>query len=239
MRFKINPKIRTMKTIKRTVLLLIAIISISTINAQEEEKSKTKLDLGVDFASRYVWRGLEFSDSPAVQPYVELTSGNFTLGAWASYETGGQVVGQEFDLYANYAIGPVSLGFIDYSFPVDGFTDGYFQMKNHVGEATISFDGVEKFPLTLFMGVNVYNDDQNSIYTELGYPFKVGETELRAFVGGGNEIYSTNADYTITNFGLTASKAVKFTDAFSLGVAASAIFNPDTEDAYLVFVISL
>lgn len=226
-----------MKTIKRTLLLLVAICSLSTVNAQEEPK--TKFDVGVDFASRYVWRGLEFSDSPAVQPYAELTSGNFTLGAWASYETGGQVVGQELDLYASYAFGPVSLGFIDYAFPVDGASDGYFKMQNHVGEATLSFDGVEKFPLTLFMGINVYNDDNNSIYTELGYPFKVGETELKAFVGAGNEIYTTDGEYKVSNFGLSASKAIKITDAFSLGVSASAIFNPDTDDAYLVFVISL
>ncbi|MDD3723697.1 MAG: hypothetical protein PHW92_14660 [Lutibacter sp.] len=170
-----------MKTFKRTLLLLITIASISTINAQEEPK--TKLDVGVDFASRYVWRGLEFSDSPAVQPYAELTTGNFKLGAWASYETGGQVVGQELDLYASYAFGPVSVGFIDYAFPVDGASDGYFKMQNHVGEATLSFDGVEKFPLTVLLGVNVYNDDNNSIYTELGYPFKIGETEMKPFVG--------------------------------------------------------
>ena len=79
-----------MKTIKRTVVLLITVLSMSTINAQE--KTKASFDIGVDFASRYVWRGLEFSDSPAVQPYAEYTSGNFTLGIWASYETGGQVV---------------------------------------------------------------------------------------------------------------------------------------------------
>lgn len=226
-----------MKTIKRSVLVLVAILSISTINAQE--KSKASFDIGVDFASRYVWRGLEFSDSPAVQPYAEYTSGNFTLGAWASYETGGQVVGQEFDFYAGYSFGAVSLGFTDYSFPVDGLSDGYFQIKNHIGEATISFDGVEKLPLSILLGVNVYNDDANSVYTEIGYPFKIGETELSAFIGAGNEIYSVEADFAVTNFGVSASKDIKITDSFSLGVSTSAIFNPDTEDAYLVFLISL
>ena len=225
-----------MKTIKKLLLLFITVLSITFTNAQE---SGSSLDIGVDFASRYVWRGLEFSDSPAIQPYAEYSSGNFTLGIWASYETGGQVVGQEFDFYASYAIGAVSLGFTDYAFPIDGMSDGYFQMKNHIGEATISFDGVEKFPLTLMLGVNVYNDDENSIYAELGYPFKIGETELSAFVGAGNEIYSTDGDFTVTNFGFSASKDIKITDSFSLGVSASAIFNPDTEDAYLVFVLSL
>ena len=226
-----------MKTIKKIILTLITILSIGTLSAQE--KSKVTFDIGVDFVSRYVWRGLEFSDSPAMQPYAEYNSGNFTFGAWASYETGGQVVGQEFDFYVGYSFGAVSLGFTDYAFPVDGMSDGYFQMKNHVGEATISFDGVEKFPLTLLLGVNVYNDDANSIYTELGYPFKIGETELSAFVGAGNEIYSIDGDFAITNFGISAAKDIKMTDSFSLGVSTSAIFNPNTEDAYLVFLISL
>ena len=148
-------------------------------------------------------------------------------------------MGQEFDVYATYALGPVSLGFTDYSFPVDGFSDGHFQIKNHIGEATLSFGGIEKFPLTAMIGVNVYNDENNSIYTELGYPFKIGETEMRTFVGAGNKIYSLHGGYAVTNFGLTASKAIKITDSFSLGVSASTIFNPDTQDASLVFVISL
>jgi len=221
---------------KKYMLLLITIFTLSNINAQE---TKASFDIGVDFASRYVWRGMEFSDSPVVQPYAEFNSGNFTLGIWASYETGGQVVGQEFDFYASYSIGAVSIGFTDYAFPIDGMSDGYFQMKNHIGEATISFDGVEKFPLTLMVGLNVYNDDENSVYTEIGYPFTIGETELSAFVGAGNEIYSFDGDYVLTNFGLSASKDIKITDSFSLGVSASAIFNPDTEDAYLVFILSL
>ena len=128
---------------------------------------------------------------------------------------------------------------MDYAFPVDGISDGYFQMKNHLGEATISFDGVEKFPLSIMLGVNVYNDDTNSVYTGVGYSFVIGETELSAFVGAGNEIYSIDGEFAVTNFGLSASKDIKMTDSFSLGVSASAIFNPDTEDAYLVFLISL
>ncbi len=228
-----------METIKKRVLVFVAIVSFFSMNAQEEEKAKPSFDIGVDFASRYIWRGGSFSDSPAIQPYVELAAGNFTLGIWASYETGGEVVGQEFDFYASYAIGAFSVGFTDYSFPRDDSSDGYFMLKNHIGEATLSFGGVESFPLTAMIGVNVYNDDDNSIYTEFGYPFKIGETALSAFVGAGNEIYTTNGSYKVTNFGVSASKDVKITDTFNLGVSASAIFNPDTDDAYLVFILSL
>lgn len=226
-----------MKTMKKTILLLITIISINTIRAQK--KSKSSLDIGADLASRYVWRGLEFSDSPVIQPYVEYTLGNLTLGIWASYETGGQVVGQELDLYAGYSFGAVSIGFTDYSFPIDGLSDRYFQFKNHVGELMVSFDGVKKLPLTLMLAMNVYNDNANSIYTKIEYPFKIGDVELRTFIGGGNKIYTVNKGFAITNFGFSASRDVKITSLFSLGISASAIFNPNTKDAYLVFLMSL
>lgn len=226
-----------MKTRQSIVILVINIFFFTSIFAQE--KKNTTFDFGADFVNRYVWRGMEFSDSPAIQPYAELNSGNFKLGVWASYETGGQVVGQEFDLYAAYKIQDFTIGFIDYSFPIDGFSDAYFQMKNHIGEALLTFDGTKKFPLTAMIGVNVYNDDANSVYTELGYPFKLGKISLKPFVGGGNEMYSLNGDFKITNFGLTASKDLKITDSFNLGLSASTIFNPDREDAYLVLMISL
>lgn len=229
-----------MRAIKKTLLIIITIITVGNLFAQE---SKSKFDIGVDFASRYVWRGMQFSDSPSIQPFMEFSTGNFTLGAWASYDTGKNETGftQEFDLYASYSIGALTLGFTDYSFPIDGFanSDGYFMMKNHIGEVTISFNGIDSFPLTAMVGVNVYNDDDNSIYTEIGYPFSIGETEMSAFLGLGNKIYSTDSEYQITNFGLSASKDVKITDSFSLGVSASALFNPDTDDAYLVFILSM
>ncbi len=232
-------KIEEMKKLKNYIIIFAVIGFVSNIFAQEVTKSKSTFDIGADFASRYVWRGLEFSDSPAVQPYLEFKTGDLTLGAWASYETGGQVVGQEFDIYASYAIGPISLGFTDYSFPRDLASAGYFMIRRHTGEATISFDGVKKFPLSIMIGVNVYNDDSNSVYTELKYPFTVDSVKLEAFIAGGNGIYATNTNYKLTNFGLTASKDIKITDSYSLGVSASAIFNPDTDDSYLVFTISI
>jgi len=228
-----------MKLIKKCLAISVLCITVFTSNAQEIKESKLTFDIGVDLASRYIWRGLQFSDSPALQPYAELTSGNFTLGAWASYETGGQVVGQEFDLYATYNINAFTIGLTDYSFPVDLNSDGYFNMKNHIGEAIVSFVGVKKFPISFMLGVNVYNDEDNAVYTEIGVPFIIGDYELSAFLGAGNNMYTTDADFSVTNIGFSASKDLKITDTFSLGLTASTIFNPDTDDAYLVFIFSL
>lgn len=228
-----------MKTFKTLLIVLVGLLTFNSASAQSSSSSSS-LSVGADFASRYVWRGVEYSDSPAIQPYIEYSSGNFTLGAWASYETGGQVVGQEFDIYASYTIGAFSLGFTDYSFPVDIASDGYFEMKNHIGEATFSFNGISSFPVSLMVGTNIYNDSSDSVYAELGIPFKsVGGTSVSAFIGGGNGLYSTDSDFSLVNIGLSASKNIKVTDTFTVGASASAIFNPDTDDAYLVFILSL
>lgn len=226
-----------MKSKKSFLSLLLLILISSSIFAQET--SKVTVDFGADLASRYVWRGLEFSDSPVIQPYLEFSYNNLTVGAWASYETGGQVVGQEFDLYASYALGDFSIGFTDYSFPVDGLTDNYFQIKTHVGEVVLGYDNTDKFPLTVTAAVNVYNDDQNSIYAEVGYPFSVNNIDLNLFVGGGNELYTTDQEFSVINFGVSASKEVTITEKFSVNTTASVIFNPDTSDAYFVFSLSL
>jgi hypothetical protein len=239
-----------MKTIKRTVLLLITIFSIGTISAQEDAPktelvaaeetttaSKFDFDLGVDFASRYIWRGLQLSDGISIQPYAEVSVGNFTLGAWGAYQNGFQGTGytQELDFYASYAIGPVSIGFTDYCFPIDNFSGQYFNASAHVGEASLSYEG--EFPITAFVALNVYNDD--SFYSEIGYPFSIKKVDLNLFVGAGNGFYTEDGDYMINNFGLSASKEFKVTESFSFGLTTSAIFNPDNEDAYLVAIISL
>ncbi|PCH75861.1 MAG: hypothetical protein COB98_07925 [Flavobacteriaceae bacterium] len=226
-----------MKIKKYIASILLITLLINSSFAQES--SKIGVDFGADIVSRYVWRGLELSDAPAIQPYLEFSYNNLTLGAWASYETAGQVVGQEFDIYASYSFGNFSINFTDYSFPIDGATDNYFQMKTHVGEIMVSYDNTDKFPLTITAGANIYNDDNNSMYVELGYPFSIKKVDLNLFVGGGNELYTTDQKFDIINFGISANKDLTITPTFSVNSTASIIFNPDTSDAYFVFTLSL
>jgi hypothetical protein len=240
-----------MKLLKKSMLISATVFAMNTITAQEEttkeevvenitdntKHEKVKFDVGVDVASRYIWRGLQFSEAPAIQPFIEFSVGNFTLGTWGSYETGGEVVGQELDFYASYAIGPVSIGFTDYSFPFDKFSDGYFNASSHVGEASVTFEGVKKFPLSVMVAVNVYNDD--SIYSEISWLFSIKKVDLSLFVGAGDSAYTKDGNYMVNNFGLSASRSIKVTKSYSFALSASAIFNPDSDDAYLVVILSI
>jgi hypothetical protein len=139
----------------------------------------------------------------------------------------------------SYAIGDFSVGLIDYAFPVDGASDGYFEIRNHIGEATLSYGGSDSLPVTAMLGVNIYNDDDNSVYAELGIPVKIGASELNLCIAGGNEMYTQDRDFALSNIGFSMAKEMKITETFSVNASASAIFNPDSDDAYLVFILSL
>ena len=98
--------------------------------AAEEEGAGAGVDLSLDVASSYVFRGTTFNDGLAFQPGVEVTGLPITIGVWGNLDGGdydnsldsGQF--SEIDLYASYAL-PVefvglSVGYTEYTYPSGG-----------------------------------------------------------------------------------------------------------------------
>ncbi len=236
-----------MKTIKGTVLLLIAVLSISIMNAQEEEKSKSKLDLGLDVQSRYIWRGIQLGgNSASAQPWAEFSSGAFSLGAWGAYNLGGLGEGNEADFYMSYALSDAfAVTVTDYFFPGEG-TGGYFPYnEGHVFEAMLSYSG----PIGMFVATNFggaikdeNGDNAYSTYVEASYETEIGGTPLSFAVGGvfgdDNGYYFTDGSGLI-NVTVGTSKEIKFSESFSLPVNAAITLNPDSENIFLTFGFSL
>jgi hypothetical protein len=220
-------------------LFAVAILISTTGNVKaQDEESGSPISIGADLVSRYVWRGTDFGASPSIQPYIEASAWNFTLGAWGAYTTN-RFAGQEMDLYFNYTIMDiVSVGVIDYFFPQETAAGyNYFDYKTdgqHILEATATFNGLEDLPLTATVGVNVLNDSNNSFYVELGYGFSIFDL----FLGAGNGIYTTDNNFNVVSLGITASKEIRVTEKYSLPISASLITNPEAQKVYLVFGIS-
>ena len=240
-----------MKTIKRTLLLLITVLSISLINAQEE--SSSSLDLGLDVQSRYVWRGIQLGGSSAsFQPYVEYSTGKFAFGAWGAYSAGGLNPFQEADMYLSFSASDnLSFTLTDYFFPAEpGLiieeSVNYFQYNNHVLELAVGYTaGDWGFTVATNIAGNAdkFEDDQSfSTYAEISYGTTVGATDFGLFVGG---VFLDDAGYYLTegsgliNLGVSAAKEIKITDSFSLPVNAALIVNPDAENVFLTFGFSL
>ena len=223
-------------------LAICAIAVLATMSV------KAQFSVGTDIVSNYVWRGVQqdltnTNGTVNIQPSLSYSIGNFTIGTWGSYGLLGTV--KEVDLYASYAISDIlSVTVTDYNW---NFTGGnYFDYTGHVFEGTISYAGVEAFPLSATINTMFYGADKKadgvtqaySTYMELGYPIS---DNASLFLGGSlNESanYGT-AGFGITNVGLKLSKDVEITDKFSLPVYGVIGVNPNAKDAFMVVGITL
>jgi len=195
-------------------------------------------DIGADVVSRYVWRGAEFGDGIAAQPWLTYTFDGIGIeaGAWGSFDIDGDDA-NEVDLYVTVPVGPVSLTVTDYYFPdYEGGDDDVFDYghdaEEHILEASI---GYEYENLSLMAAINISGDDENSKYVEAGYGFyDKDDYTATAFIGAGDEVYTADGNaegnFNVVNVGLTVTK-----DIFS----ASYMINPDQETSYLVLGVTL
>ena len=237
-----------MKRIKSLLFILFTAVFLlaTTITARaQDEEPVSPVSIGADIMSRYVWRGLDYGASPSIQPCLEVGIGNFAIGAWGAYavtQTKNNESGtQEMDLYANYTIAEmITVGVTDYFFPMEtGYNYDYFDYGSdtslHVLEGMVAFNGLKDLPLTFMVGVNVMNDNDHSLYLELGYSFSF----IDVFMGAGNGIYLTSDNkFNLVNVGISKSKDLEITESFSLPVSVSLITNPDAKQVHLVFGIS-
>lgn len=228
-------------------LLVLMLFTLICLPARTQDGGR--FELGADLYSRYVWRGTDFGNSPAIQPWASYSVSGFTVGAWGSYSTNSNSM-QEADLFVSYDIKDlVTLTVTDYFFPNGTSSDNnYFTYKEdstgHVFEGTAAFNGVENFPVSLAVSYNFYGaDPDNALYVELGYSGTFKDVGFNVFLGGGTGAYyladKKDDDFGIVNLGIGFSKDIRITDTFSLPVSTSLITNPTAENIFLVFGFSL
>ncbi|MGF1669203.1 MAG: hypothetical protein ACFCU6_02045 [Balneolaceae bacterium] len=218
-------------------IIFLSVIAVSVLTVD----SLAQLNLGVDVASRYVWRGADFGNSPSIQPDISASFGNFEIGAWAAIATQGDPEGTEVDWYASYTIdtnasGSFSLSLTDYTFP-ELPTGNYFSKEAHFLEGAVGYSGPSSFPVSISTGVFFTNDDDYSIYTEIGYEIKMVNLFF-GFTPKESELYGTRKAGVI-NTGISASKAIRITDSFSINLNTSIIGNPHSDDLFFVFGIGI
>ncbi|TKG89045.1 hypothetical protein EYV94_26170 [Puteibacter caeruleilacunae] len=229
-----------MKDLKRFFVLGVLVILSSGLHAQNE--NKLNVDVNVDIVSRYMWRGLDFGNAPAVQPGLSLTTGNLSFGAWGSYTLSSNTGGMETDLFLSYAISEhFSIGLTDYFFPSEALliledhitpvrTGNYFDYDAHLLELNLGYTQGD-FSLS---GNYLLHGNEEDIYVEAGYT--IGKVSL--FLGGGNEQYTEEGDFELTNIGISTSKEVKVSEVFTPSLSATLAVNPNNEMVHFIVGIS-
>ena len=209
------------------------------INAQDSINNKpSPFDFSTDIVSAFIWRGVQISNVPNIQPQLTFTKGNFELGCWGSQSINGDY--SELDINASYSKGLFSFTLSDYFVFTDYPDETYFNYsKNstvHAYEGNITFSGTEKFPLsisasTFFYGNDVDTSGNNyySTYVEATYPLKYFDIILGATPAKG--LYANG--FGIVNTSLKVYHDIKISDHFSIPASFSIMANPYAERVFL------
>lgn len=239
------------KSFEKIKLIAFALITISCIISAQ---SKFELNTGADVVSRYVWRGMDFGRSPAIQPTLSLGYGGLEAGFWGSYTLNSLTsASDELDFWLAYSVDISALSITalvnDYYFPNNGKKLGNFNDYNdHEGSGAHTLEAglvlsSESFPLSLSSYLNFYNDAGNNMYFQLDCPFNVNEYDVNLFLGAttgskDNPDYYGAEKFNLINIGLQVSKEIKISEDFSLPIFTSYTINPTLEQHYLVFGVS-
>jgi hypothetical protein len=152
---------------------------LSEIEAEKEYEGAT-LSFGADILSRYIWRGFDYGNSPAIQPNICFSWKGLNIGAWGSYSFSKHSIQvndstiedfgnySEMDLYISYTYKWFTIMVFDY-FTMNGLNvnegNKYFDYRNtttgHTFEGCLVFDGTEKFPLQVMVSTLFYGDDKD------------------------------------------------------------------------------
>jgi hypothetical protein len=233
--------------LKMKKLILLAGILVCTCgNIIKAQESGLNFSVGADLVSSYVWRG-GYSAKASFQPTASLSAGNFSLSAWASTDIAASQ--KEVDFTVGYSIGGLSLAVTDYWWAGEGALKylNYGKETAHLWEGSLGYTlPAKSFPLslsvnTMFAGADKKEDDKNnfSTYIEASLPFTIKDVSLSAALGATPSKGLYGREASVVNISLKAGKEIKISDSFSLPVFGQIILNPNSEDIFFVFGISL
>lgn len=216
-------------------LLVFLLMFVSIITFSFGEISGTA---GVDFVSKYVWRGFLLSDGANTQPFAELSMAGFKLGYWGSFNWEEDNYNLEQDIYAGYDFSlldgklGVSVGYTYYKFPSLG------DSKSHELWLGFSLDEVPLSPsITFYFDIGDEEKgggDGEYVSLSLGHDFEISKEMsigLSLSAGYNNELFIEEKGLADIHPKLSLSYAVNDNISIGLSIHYSKVIDSDVEDA--------
>jgi len=199
-----------MKAFKLALCAAVASLSVTSV-ASAQDAPEFSFNLGA--TTDYVFRGVSQTDEdPAIQGGVDVTSGMFYGGLWASNVDFGDDTSAEYDIYAGVTptLGPVSADFgviyYGYADKPDDPEYAYWEIKASgeipAGPATIG--------ASVYYSPDFFGETGEAWYEEVSVSVAAND---KLSVGGavGHQSIQDADDYTTWNFGVSYA----FTDHIS------------------------
>ena len=172
--------------------------------APASAQSTVDVAWNVGVVSDYVFRGFSQTDEdPAIQGGVDLTSGSFYAGAWASNVDFGDDTDAEVDLYGGYRTEAggfaLDFGVIGYLYvgEPDGADYNYLEFKAAASRAV----GPATFGAAVYYSPDFFGIDDEATYAEVNAAFSPAD---KWTVSGavGKQWLNVSDDYTTWNAGV-------------------------------------
>jgi hypothetical protein len=228
-----------------TILILLFLLPLSLLKAQNgSNPAPVQMDGGFDLTSRYLWRGFLFSPSASVQPYMEISKGGFTLGAWGS-STLQAFEWQEVDIYLSFEAGDFVFSVTDYFYFNDleetpHFFDYSKDNSGHVLEFIAGFGGNERIPIRFEAGYNFFGDPSNSFYVETALMHQFQGNDVELFCGfTPNTGYYHESKKGFTQVGAGLTRNIVISEQFAIPLNVKFVYNPMLYKAFMVVMVSI
>ena len=192
------------KTIIRAAAAATFAAGLIGLAAPASAQSTVDVAWNVGAVSDYVFRGFsQTSEDPAIQGGVDLTSGGFYAGAWASNVDFGDDTDAEVDLYGGYrteaggfALDFGAIGYLYVGEP-DGADYNYAEFKAAASRAV----GPATFGAAVYYSPDFFGADKEATYAEVNAAFSPAP---KWTVSGalGKQWLDVSDDYTTWNVGV-------------------------------------
>lgn len=215
-----------MKRLIVIISLLFSLISYS----QENDSIKTKIETDLQFsiATRNLWRGIIFGNSPSLQTLLICRIKSLEIGLFGTLSTNGSRLGypNTTEAYISYYKDGFALSLSDYYFfnTEDSLNDyfDYSKTTQHFLEARLKYSNDK---IWILGGYNVYSGSwvgnySTFPYVEIGYTYE----NISFFIGGVTNKSTLNfmEKGGITNIGIKIEKPI------ILGsLSAYVVYNPN------------
>lgn len=219
---------------------------------------ESNIHLGIDFQTKYIWRGMEMMTedaAPVLFPAINYQWSGLYVYAMGGYSLNGKYA--EVDLGISYTWKGLTIGFNDYYYPTTNSNeDAYFCGGKNTGhwlEAVITYSP-EKIPVWItvsnfFYGADKYADSNGkekqaySTYVELGtyYEF-LSNNRISLAVGSACNKSCYNGyekDFSVCNVELKYTHNVNFKNEWTLPLSVAYIYNPHRDKSFVNFTTNI
>lgn len=215
--------------------MILTFTAAASMPVHAQDESSSPWSVGADLVTSFVWRGTRLGSGPHLQPVLEYSAGPFTAGAWGSFDMNGY---EEVDLYFGFDLpGGFTLGMQDYYLPELSYFDYSAADGAQAFEVNLDWESDNVWLSANYIineagGVGSYGND---LYFEAGLSFEY----FSLFMGAGNGWHTENGSFNVCNLGLEVVQEISISERFSLPVTGQLIFNPDSEQMFLVVGFAL